>query len=178
MASRYRGECVSTPHQGRAELHRDPTRVLRLSRVPSCSSGDPSPECKARFLVNGSHRGGIVGRLDSWMPDERPQGLGQLEDLPTRPVGFRGATRLEHFQQPLHLALDGPHIPGKARARGCHRRPNATSETFGGPAPARLRQSLESVHRARLWLRYRAADAPNTAAAATWDTRCGRSSNP
>jgi hypothetical protein len=63
IASRYRGECVSTPHQGWSELHRHPTRVLRLPRVSSCSPGDQSSELKARFLINGSHSGSVVRRL-------------------------------------------------------------------------------------------------------------------
>jgi hypothetical protein len=54
MASRYRGECMSAPHQGWSALHRHPKRVLRLSRVSSFSPGDQSSELKARFLVNGS----------------------------------------------------------------------------------------------------------------------------
>jgi hypothetical protein len=35
MASRDRGACVSTPHQGRPAWHRHPKRVLRLSSVSS-----------------------------------------------------------------------------------------------------------------------------------------------
>src|SRR5215467_486406 len=65
MTSRYRGACVSTPHQGRSELHRHPKRVLRLARVASFAPGDQSSELTARFLVNGSHLGPVVGRLDT-----------------------------------------------------------------------------------------------------------------
>jgi hypothetical protein len=74
MASRYRGECVSAPHQGWSELHRHPKRVLRLSRVASFSPGDQSSELEARFLVNGSHLGHIIGGFNTLRTQEDPQG--------------------------------------------------------------------------------------------------------
>ena len=73
MASRYRGECVSTPHQGWSELHRHPKRVLRLSRVSSLSPEDQSSELTARFLVNGSHLRPVVRRLDAVLGQKHPQ---------------------------------------------------------------------------------------------------------
>jgi hypothetical protein len=73
MASRYRGECVSTPHQGRSELHRHPKRVLRLSRVSSLSPEDQSSELQARFLVNGSHLGAVVGWLHAVVCQQHPE---------------------------------------------------------------------------------------------------------
>jgi hypothetical protein len=73
--SRYRGACVSTPHQGRSELHRHPKRVLRLSRVPSCLPEDQSPKLKARFLVNGSHLCHIIRGFHAWDVQKYPQGL-------------------------------------------------------------------------------------------------------
>ena len=75
MASRYRGECVSAPHQGWSELHRHPKRVLRLSSVSSFSPGDQSSELKARFLVNGSHLRPIIGRFDAMLGEKDPQGI-------------------------------------------------------------------------------------------------------
>ena len=73
MASRYRGECVSAPHQGWSELHRHPKRVLRLSRVSSFAPGDQSSELKARFLVNGSHLHPVVGRFDAVVGQKYPE---------------------------------------------------------------------------------------------------------
>src|SRR5215467_10163661 len=65
MASRYRGACVSAPHQGRSELHRHPKRVLRVSRVSSFSPEAQSSKLTARFLVNGSHLRPVVGGMDA-----------------------------------------------------------------------------------------------------------------
>jgi hypothetical protein len=73
MASRYRGECVSAPHQGWSELHRHPKRVLRLSSVSSFSPGDQSSELKARFLVNGSHFCPVICRLDPVLRQKDPE---------------------------------------------------------------------------------------------------------
>jgi hypothetical protein len=61
--------------------------------------------------------GGIVGRLDSWLPDARPPGLSPLEALPTRPCGVRDATGVAHIEQPLHRAPDRPPLAGNARVR-------------------------------------------------------------
>jgi hypothetical protein len=73
MASRYRGECVSAPHQGWSELHRHPKRVLRLSRVSSFSPGDQSSELKVRFLVNGSHFSLIICGLHAVLCQKHPE---------------------------------------------------------------------------------------------------------
>jgi len=58
--------------------------------------------------------GHMIGRFDSLMTHERPQGLPQLEDFPTRAFGFRDATGLSGFEQSLHFPPDWPHIGGKA----------------------------------------------------------------
>src|SRR5262249_36964949 len=83
MASRYPGACVSAPHQGWSELPRHPKRVLRLSRVSSFSPGDQSSELKARFLVNGSHFGPVVGWFDTFHAHKGPQGVVNFEDFAT-----------------------------------------------------------------------------------------------
>jgi hypothetical protein len=86
MASRYRGECVSTPHQGRSELHRHPKRVLRLSRVSSFSPEDQSSELQARFLVNGSHLGAVVGRLDAVLCQKHPERVHLAQQAAGKPA--------------------------------------------------------------------------------------------
>jgi len=49
MASRYRGECVSTPHQGRSELHRHPKRVPGCQEFPSFHLGTNPPSLGLGF---------------------------------------------------------------------------------------------------------------------------------
>src|SRR5262249_35331544 len=106
MASRYRGECVSTPHQGRSELHRHPKRVLRLARVASLSPGDQSSELTARFLVNGSHLGPVVGGLDTLLRKKDPQGLHLPEQAPRQPAGVIGSIVIL-VDQAAHTSVPG-----------------------------------------------------------------------
>jgi hypothetical protein len=175
MARRYRGECVSTPHQGRSELHRYPTRVLRRPRVPAWLPGDQSPERKARFLINGSHLGPVIRGLDLGVADKGPQGLAQPEDLPPHPCGLRHLRDVARFQPPLHRLAAAWHVGPEA---GVGQRAIATPmppvKHLAGVCPP----GFANLRRARSWPPYPATDAPNTAADATSDTRDRRSTDP
>ena len=111
------------------------------------------------------------------MTHERPQRPAQSEDVPARAFGLGHLAGLPGFEQALHFLTDRPHIADKAGRGQRAVRTRATSGTSGGPALATPPRSPASAPRVRSWPRYLAADVPNTAAAATWDTSCRRSSD-
>src|SRR5262249_60579175 len=61
----------------------------------------PRPNRPLRRIVRGLH---------PFMAHKCPQGLTQLEDLPTGAFGLGDATALAHLQQALYLPSDGLHV--------------------------------------------------------------------
>ena len=123
--------------------------------------------------------GGVVRGLHPFVTHERPQGLPQLQRSPGRypPSWAPHRSGPRPAAAPLRAGratYTWPRSSGPASRRG----PDATSGPSDEPAPAGPRRSPESAHHARSWLRYRAAGAPNRAAAARRDTRYRRSSDP
>jgi hypothetical protein len=117
MASRYRGACVSTPHQRRSELHRHPKRVLRLSSVFSFSPEDQSSELKARFLVNGSHFRPVIGGLDAMVGEKDPQRVHLPQQAAGKPSSVIGAVMIL-VNQTAQACVPGPPFPTRRRSWG------------------------------------------------------------
>src|SRR5262244_2563900 len=117
MTSRYRGACVSTPHQGWSELHRHPKRVLRLSRVSSFSPGDQSSELNARFLVNGSHFGPVIGGFHPVRAQEHPERVHLAQQTAGKPPGLIGTVMIL-VNQLAEASIPRPPFPARRWGRG------------------------------------------------------------
>jgi hypothetical protein len=110
--SRYRGECVSAPHQGQSESHRHRVQVLMSSRVAAVNMGPIPPIVwPIRFLANESHFGQVVIGRD--LPIVGPV----IETISISAEDLLDATDSQVLRQLLHarngLRFEHRRLPGR-----------------------------------------------------------------